>query len=345
MGGRLPRNPNGDRTAVVARSGQGGRRRCRRADRTAAQHGRQPAPLPPSPSPGGAVCHRSDRESRQQSARGERESTAAQLVGRHQRFCRPLWQPRAGLERRGTAWKMRELDRSRTRALTFDVFGTVVDWRGSIVREGEGLGALWGIRLDWVRFADAWRALYQPSLERVRRGELPWTRLDDLHRMALEKILSDFGVTGLKEEQIEHLNRAWHRLDPWPDAIAGLSRLKRQFILATLSNGNVALLVNMAKRAGLPWDAILGAEVARHYKPQPEAYLTTASLLGLRPDECMMVAAHNGDLAAASAVGLRTAFVPRPTEHGPGQSKDVKPARDWDVVASDFVDLAARLGC
>ena len=240
---------------------------------------------------------------------------------------------------------MRELDRSRTRALTFDVFGTVVDWRGSIVREGEGLGALWGIRLDWARFADAWRALYQPSLERVRRGELPWTRLDDLHRMALEKILSDFGATGLNEEQIEHLNRAWHRLDPWPDAIAGLSRLKRQFILATLSNGNVALLVNMAKRAGLPWDAILGAEVARHYKPQPEAYLRTADLLGLKPDQCMMVAAHNSDLIAAGKLGFRTAFVPRRTEYGPNQKSDLTAESEYDVVAENFIDLAAELGC
>jgi 2-haloacid dehalogenase len=230
-------------------------------------------------------------------------------------------------------------------ALTFDVFGTVVDWRSSLIREGEALGKARGLRVDWARFADAWRGLYQPQLERVRSGEVPWTPLDDLHRQALDRLLVDFGITGLSETEIAHLNRAWHRLDPWPDTVPGLVRLKRRFILATLSNGNVALIVNMARRAGLPWDAVLGAEVARHYKPQPEAYLTTAALLGLRPEQCLMVAAHNGDLAAASAVGLRTAFVVRPTEHGPGQQSDLKPARDWDVVADSFVDLAARLGC
>jgi 2-haloacid dehalogenase len=231
------------------------------------------------------------------------------------------------------------------KALTFDVFGTVVDWRSSLIREGEALGKKKGLGVDWAKFADAWRGLYQPAMDEVRSGRRPWTKLDDLHRESLDKLLVQFGIEGLSEPEIDHLNRAWHRLDPWPDAVPGLTRLKKKFVLATLSNGNVALMVNMAKHGGLPWDTILGAEVARHYKPQPEAYLTTASLLGREPSECLMVAAHNGDLAAASAVGLRTAFVPRPNEHGPGQSKDVKPARDWDVVASDFVDLAARLGC
>jgi 2-haloacid dehalogenase len=230
-------------------------------------------------------------------------------------------------------------------ALTFDVFGTVVDWRNSLIREGEELGRARGLRVDWARFADAWRGLYQPQLERVRSGALPWTKLDDLHRMALDRLLVDFEITGLSEADIDHLNRAWHRLDPWPDAVPGLQRLRRRFALATLSNGNVALIVNMARRAGLPWDAVLGAEVARHYKPQPQAYLTTASLLGLTPDQCMMVAAHNGDLGAAASVGFRTAFVARPTEHGPGQRKDLKAERDWDVVAGSFVDLADRLGC
>jgi 2-haloacid dehalogenase len=240
---------------------------------------------------------------------------------------------------------MNELNRSRIRALTFDVFGTVVDWRAGIIREGEAVGRSRNLSLDWAKFADAWRALYQPSMERVRRGELPWTPLDDLHRMALERILADFGITGLGEEQIDYLNRAWHRLDPWPDAIPGLSRLKRTFVIATLSNGNVSLLVNMAKRAGLPWDAILGAEIARHYKPQPEAYLRTADLLGLKPDQCMMVAAHNRDLIAASALGFRSAFVLRRTQHGPHQTTDLEPERDYDVVAEDFVDLASQLGC
>jgi 2-haloacid dehalogenase len=237
------------------------------------------------------------------------------------------------------------LDPASVRALTFDVFGTVVDWRSSIIREGQALGRRKGLDVDWPRFADAWRGLYQPSMDRVRKGEVDWIKLDDLHRASLDRLLVDFGITGLGEAEIDDLNRAWHRLDPWPDAVEGLTRLKKKFILATLSNGNVALMVNMAKRAGLPWDAVLGAEVARRYKPQPEAYLTTAALLGLPPEQCLMVAAHNGDLQAASATGFRTAFVPRPAEHGPGQTRDTAPARDWDVVAKDFVDLADRLGC
>jgi len=236
-------------------------------------------------------------------------------------------------------------DHGSVQALTFDVFGTVVDWRNSIIREGEALGRAKGLTLDWARFADAWRGLYQPNLSRVRNGELPWTKLDDLHRMSLDRLLADFGIAGLSETEIDHLNRAWHRLDPWPGAVPGLTRLRRRFILATCSNGNVALMVNMARRAGLPWDAILGAEPARHYKPQPEAYLITADMLGLRPDQCMMVAAHNGDLAAAASCGLRTAFVPRPAEHGPGQATDVTPKQEWDVIATDFVDLATKLGC
>jgi 2-haloacid dehalogenase len=236
-------------------------------------------------------------------------------------------------------------DPASVQALTFDVFGTVVDWRSSIIREGEALGRARGLSVDWARFADAWRGLYQPFMDRVRSGAIGWTKLDDLHRMALDQLLAEFRITGLGEAEVDHLNRAWHRLDPWPDTVPGLTRLRRRYILATLSNGNVALIVNMARRAGLPWDAVLGAEVARHYKPQPEAYLTTAAMLGLRPDQCLMVAAHNGDLAAASALGLRTAFVPRPLEHGPGGKADVTPARAWDVVADSFVDLAARLGC
>jgi 2-haloacid dehalogenase len=230
-------------------------------------------------------------------------------------------------------------------ALTFDVFGTVVDWRGSLIREGGAFGRAHDLKVDWERFADAWRGLYQPMLERVRSGSLPWTKLDDLHRMALDRLLTEFGVSGLAEADIDHLNRAWHRLDPWPDSVAGLTRLKRRFVLATLSNGNVALIVNMARHGSLPWDAVLGAEVARRYKPQPQAYQTTAALLGLAPSQCMMVAAHNGDLGAASKVGFRTAFVKRPTEHGPGQKTDLAAEREWDVVSDSFVDLAAKLGC
>ena len=237
------------------------------------------------------------------------------------------------------------METAEIRALTFDVFGTVVDWRSSLIREGEALGRTRGLNADWAAFADAWRGLYQPNLTKVRNGEMPWTKLDDLHRMALDRLIVEFKLGGLSEDETAHLNRAWHRLDPWPDSVLGLTRLKRKFILATLSNGNVALIVNMAKHGGLPWDAVLGAEVARHYKPQPECYLTTAALLGLRPEQCLMVAAHNNDLAAASSVGLRTAFVPRPNEHGPGKARDVTPAREWDVIARDFEDLATKLGC
>jgi len=231
------------------------------------------------------------------------------------------------------------------KALTFDVFGTVVDWRGGIIREASALGRAKRRDADWAKFADLWRSLYQPAMSRVRSGELPWTKLDDLHRMNLMQVLDKLGIAGLSESEIEDLNRAWHRLDPWPDAIPGMSRLKRRFILVTLSNGNVALLVNMAKRSGLPWDAVLGAEVAGHYKPQAQAYLRTADLLGLAPQECMMVAAHNGDLVAAAGCGFHTAFVPRPAEHGPGQKTDLRAEADYDVVASDFLDLAEKLGC
>ncbi len=234
---------------------------------------------------------------------------------------------------------------SEVKALTFDVFGTVVDWRGSIARCGAEFAAEHGIEgVDWATFANAWRARYQPSMQEVRSGRRAWTNLDTLHRENLEAVLTDFGIGGLDEAGLDHLNRIWHRLDPWPDVIDGLTRLKRKFILVTLSNGNVALMVNMAKRAGLPWDAILGAEVSRHYKPQPEAYSVTAELLGLAPGECMMVAAHNDDLMAASKQGLRTAFVPRPSEYGPDQHKDFKAEHDFDVIAEDFVDMAAKLG-
>lgn len=234
---------------------------------------------------------------------------------------------------------------SEIKALGFDVFGTVVDWRTSIAREGEAFGRAHGITADWVKFADAWRGLYQPMMNKVRNGEIGFTKLDNLHRMALDQLLPEFGITAVSETDLDHLNRAWHRLDPWPDSVAGLTRLKTKFVLTTLSNGNVALMVNMAKRAGLPWDTILGAEPTKHYKPHPQAYLGTADYLGLQPDELMLVAAHNGDLGAAKKVGLRTAFVPRPTEYGPGQTKDLKPEGEWDFVATDFVDLAKQLGC
>jgi 2-haloacid dehalogenase len=231
------------------------------------------------------------------------------------------------------------------KALCFDVFGTVVDWRESVAREAAGVLGGHGLERDWHDFADRWRARYQPAMEEVRSGRRPWVRLDDLHRENLLTLLAELGIEGLSEGELDHLNRAWHRLDPWPDAVEGLTRLKRRYILATLSNGNVALMVDMAKRAGLPWDVILGAEVARAYKPQPEAYLRAAALLDLSPASCMMVAAHNGDLVAASACGLRTAFVARPTEHGPAQNRDLRPEHTFDLCADSFVDLAEQLGC
>jgi 2-haloacid dehalogenase len=230
------------------------------------------------------------------------------------------------------------------KALVFDVFGTVVDWRTSVSREVEELAKRKGLKIDGVRFADAWRAGYGPSMNRVRNGELPWTRLDDLHRMILDKILIDFGVSGLSETEIDRLNRAWHRLQPWPDTVAGLARLKKKFILAPLSNGNIALMTDLAKYSGLPWDCILGAELVRHYKPDHEVYDSAAYFLNIKPAEVLMVAAHLGDLRGAKAAGLSTAFVPRPLEFGPNGKPDLKPDPSVDLTAKDFNDLASRLG-
>jgi 2-haloacid dehalogenase len=230
------------------------------------------------------------------------------------------------------------------KALVFDVFGTCVDWRTSVAREGEALGRRLGIGdVDWLAVADAWRGQYQPQMETVRGGHRPWVTLDVLHREALDAILPAFGLDDISAADRDELTLAWHRLDPWPDVVEGLARLKTRFIIAPNSNGNIALMVNMAKRAGLPWDAILGAEIARAYKPQPVVYLRCAEALGLAPGEVMMVAAHNTDLVAAAACGLQTAFVPRPLEHGPGQSSDLVPEHAFDVVARDFHDLAEQL--
>ncbi len=231
------------------------------------------------------------------------------------------------------------------KALTFDVFGTVVDWRGGIAREVAALGAARGFSVDGNAFALAWRARYQPAMERVRSGERGFVKLDVLHRENLDEVLTEFALGHLDEADRAHLNLAWHRLDPWPDAVAGLNRLRPKFVLATLSNGNVALMVDMARRAGLPWDAILGAEVVRHYKPQPEAYLKTAEGLGLAPAQCLMVAAHENDLAAAAACGLRSAYVHGPTEYDDAGAAPMPDAKAFDIVAADFLELAERLGC
>ena len=206
------------------------------------------------------------------------------------------------------------------KALTFDVFGTVTDWRSTVIREGQDLGKQKGLDIDWVEFADAWRAGYEPSMQRVRSGELPWLNIDALHRMILDELLERFQIGGLSESEKDHLNKVWHRLDPWPDARLGLERLRQRFVVAPLSNGNVALLTNMAKHADLRWDCVLSAELTGHYKPDPEVYQSAAALLGLDPGQVMMVAAHNKDLLAAQTVGFQTAFVYRTTEYGPNQT-------------------------
>jgi 2-haloacid dehalogenase len=223
---------------------------------------------------------------------------------------------------------------SDVRALFFDVFGTCVDWRTSVRRELRERGLPEAL-------ADEWRGRYQPQMETVRSGRREWVDLDVLHREALDRLLDEHGLIVADPDE---LTRAWHRLDPWPDTVPGLTRLKERFIIAPCSNGHIAQGVDLARHAGLPWDTILGAEVARAYKPQPEAYLASAAALRLEPREIAMVAAHNGDLHAAQALGFRTAFVPRPTEHGSGQTTDLEPDGDWDIVASDFLELSRLCG-
>jgi 2-haloacid dehalogenase len=230
------------------------------------------------------------------------------------------------------------------RALAFDVFGTVVDWRGSIIRELRTFGRNKGLDQDWAAFADSWRTGYGPAMDRVRCGELPWTKIDALHRMTLDDILEQAGIHSLPADDVEHLNRAWHRLDPWPDSVAGLTRLKQRSIITTLSNGNVSLLTNMAKRAGLPWDCVISAELFHHYKPDPEAYLGCAELLDIPPEQLMLVAAHPDDLRAARRAGLMTAFVVRPLEYGPARPLPGYHDDEFDLTAKDFLDLAEQLG-
>jgi len=225
--------------------------------------------------------------------------------------------------------------------LAFDVFGTVVDWHGGIAREVQALQP----GVNGGEFAMAWRAGYQPAMRRVMSGELGWTLIDDLHRLILDSILDQFGLSHLTEAQKQHLNKAWHRLDPWPVVVAGLTRLKSRFTICTLSNGNIDLLTNMAKRGALPWDCILSAEVFRAYKPDPTVYLGVARVFDLAPANVMLVAAHQDDLAAARACGLQTAYIERPAELGTAHTKDVSPnpANTWH--ARDFMSLADQLGC
>jgi len=229
------------------------------------------------------------------------------------------------------------------KALFFDVFGTLVDWRTSIAREAERILRPRGHAVDWLAFADAWRGEYQPAMQEVRAGALPFSKLDVLHRRNLERILPRFGIAGLAEEVLSDLNLAWHRLDAWPDVPPGLPRLKRNLLLAPVSNGNISLMVDLARRNGLPWDAVLGAEIAGDYKPKPRVYLAACAAFDLPPADCMMVAAHSGDLAAAAALGLRTAHVARPDEHGPGTGERA-PKGPVDVAVTSLIDLADKLG-
>ncbi len=231
------------------------------------------------------------------------------------------------------------------KALTFDVFGTVVDWHGSVAREMRALAAGKGLRVNAVKFAKAWRDGYTPAMDRVRSGELPWTKIDVLHRMILDEILAKFKIAdALSESEKTELNLVWHRLKPWPDAPRGLKRLKQRYIIATLSNGNTGLLVNMAKQGGLPWDCIFSSETFHHYKPDPETYLGAAGLLDLKPEQVMMVAAHKHDLRSAAKNGLKTAFIKRPHEYGRNNNPDLASEADFNVNAEDFHDLAHQLG-
>lgn len=233
---------------------------------------------------------------------------------------------------------------STVKAMVFDTFGSVVDWRGSITRDLTRWGSENGYSCDWTALAVKWRSLYQPSMEKVRSGQREWTILDVLHRESLEQLLPEFGLEKMTEAQRQHVNKVWHRLDGWPDAVSGLTRLKSKYIIAPLSNGNVSLLTGIAKYTGLPWDLNLSTEVFHCYKPQPQSYLGVAKILQLDPSEVMMCAAHNDDLAAARKVGLKTAFWPRPTEHGPEQKTNLVATEKWDVVAKDIRDLATQMG-
>jgi 2-haloacid dehalogenase len=229
------------------------------------------------------------------------------------------------------------------KALFFDVFGTLVDWRSSIAREAEALLKPKGVTLDYSAFADAWRGEYQGAMEEVRAGRIAFCKLDSLHRRNLELTLKRFAVDSLSEDEKRNLNSAWHRLDAWPDVPTGLGRLKRGYVIAPVSNGNISLMVDLARRNGLPWDVILGAEIAGDYKPKPRVYLAAAEALDLKPDACMMVAAHSSDLAAAAALGLRTAHVARPNEHGPGRGESA-PTISVDFAVKSLEDLSAKLG-
>ena len=232
-----------------------------------------------------------------------------------------------------------------TKALVFDVFGTVVDWHGSVAREVRELARAKGLRINAIKFAKAWRAGYRPAMDRVRRGEAPFEKIDVIHRAILEDVLRQFRVTTLAEDEKAHLNLVWHRLKPWPDAVRGLKRLKSKHIIATLSNGNTGLLVDMAKHGGLPWDCVFSSDTFKLFKPDPGMYLGAADRLDLKPSEVMMVAAHKPDLRAAAQQGLKTAFVKRPHEHGRNNNPDLASETEFTINAESFLDLADQMGC
>jgi 2-haloacid dehalogenase len=237
-------------------------------------------------------------------------------------------------------------DWTTVKALVFDVFGTIVDWRSSVIAEGVAWGNAKGLNIDWAAFADRWRMGYGPAMNRVRKNEIPWTRLDDLHRMILESLLKEFKIKDLTEQEIVSWSYVWRRLKPWPDSVEGLTRLQKKYIIAPLSNGNIALMANLSRFGGLRWDAILGAELVKHYKPDNEVYLSAPYFLGLKPEEVMMCAAHAGDLEAARRNGLRTGFIYRPDEFGNGSAgvPDRATPGEYDIVSVSVVDLARQLG-
>jgi 2-haloacid dehalogenase len=248
-----------------------------------------------------------------------------------------------GLGSAAVAVRARKEAAAAVKALMFDTFGTIVDWRGSIIQEGKAWSKSRDLPIDWATFADRWRAGIVPGMNKVRNGELSWTNLDVLLGMVLDDLLKEFQIEGLSDEEQAEWNRVWRRLEPWPDSIVGLMRLKKSYTIAPCSNGNVALINDMAKHSSLPWDLILGAELAGHYKPDREAYLTSVSLLGLKPEEVMMCAAHSDDLHAARSFGLRTGFIHRPHEYGPSRDADTAQPGEFDIVAENMLDFASKM--
>jgi len=232
---------------------------------------------------------------------------------------------------------------AKPKALLFDIFGTVVDWRNSIIDDLGPWFAEQGVTKDWEMFAQDWRALYQPAMETIRSGNRGYVKLDTLHRENLEQLIAKYELNFLSQDNRDHINRVWHRLNPWPDVLAGFDQLRKQFLLAPLSNGNVELMVNLARHAGFNWDTVLGSEVTRSYKPDPVTYLKSMEMLGLAPNDCMMVAAHNYDLSRARSLGMQTAFVARPTEYGDQQKTDFEAAEDWTIICNSMIELSEQL--